>query len=146
MKIFLLFLLTIVVAAAAPHVPSASDNCKLQHFLLAEILEHVKVLEGQDVNKSSWTYVENVITPEHCTLENFCKAGEVLSAYKAEELGLNDKDWLLPRSLVAYTRNTHCNVSSSLDRVEFPQFLENIKLCCQKEYRKTCNQKKHPIA
>lgn len=36
--------------------------------------------------------------------KNFCKAGNILSAYKAEELGLQEKAWLLPRKLVAYTR------------------------------------------
>ncbi|KAK3558339.1 hypothetical protein QTP86_017255 [Hemibagrus guttatus] len=50
--------------------------------------------------------VDNVITSENCTHENFCKAGTVLLKYKAEELGLQDKDWLLPRALVAYTRTS----------------------------------------
>lgn len=61
MKIFLLFLLTIVVVTAATHVPSASDKCKFQHVLLAEILEHVKGMEGKEINKVR--YIRCVVFP-----------------------------------------------------------------------------------
>ncbi|KAG7324447.1 hypothetical protein KOW79_012463 [Hemibagrus wyckioides] len=135
MKIFLLFLLTILVPTATPHVLSKLDKCKDQYILLGEIIEHVNGLKGKQYSQ---IYVDNVITSEHCAYENFCKAGIVLSKYKAEELGLEDKDWLLPRALVAYTRKTICDVKAVTEKVELHQLLHNIKQCAQTEYKNPC--------
>ncbi|KAG7324446.1 hypothetical protein KOW79_012462 [Hemibagrus wyckioides] len=88
--------------------------------------------------KISMIFVDHMITPEHCTLDNFCKAGEVLSKYKAETFGLDEKDWRLPRKLIAYSRKTTCNAKAGDQEVEFPQLLHSIKHCAQKEYRKPC--------
>ncbi|KAF7702339.1 hypothetical protein HF521_001622 [Silurus meridionalis] len=47
---------------------------------------------------------KDVILDFQCTDESFCKAGKVLSAFTAEELGLKKEDWQLPRILAAYNR------------------------------------------
>ncbi|KAK2834237.1 hypothetical protein Q7C36_014938 [Tachysurus vachellii] len=136
MKIFFLFLLSIVVVIATPIVPSRSDKCKDQYIILGEIIEHVNAIKGK---QHLQILVDNVITPENCTHENFCKAGAVLSEYKAKQLSLEEKDWLLPRILVSYTRKTICNVTAMTEKVEIHQLLHNIKQCAQKEYKKQCD-------
>ncbi|KAF5904890.1 4-hydroxythreonine-4-phosphate dehydrogenase [Clarias magur] len=130
MKIFLLLLLAAAAVIAAPH---ASEERKLQHVILREIIESVKDMKDQ---LKAEIFVQNVITTEHCTHKNFCKAGNILSAYKAEDLGLQEKDWLLPRKLVAYTRDINCKDPSSEDRVKLHQLLDNIHQCAQKEFTK----------
>ncbi|KAK3526343.1 hypothetical protein QTP70_024267 [Hemibagrus guttatus] len=101
MKIFLLFLLTAMVVTAAPYL-SKSDESKLQHVILEEIIQSTKDLK--DLLKAD-LFVQKVIISEDCTRPNFCKAGKILGMYRAEELGLKQTDWLLPRKLVAYTRD-----------------------------------------
>ncbi|GAA6094533.1 uncharacterized protein LOC118812701 [Tachysurus ichikawai] len=124
MKIFLLFLLSIVVVIATPIVLSRSDKCKDQYIILGEIIDHVNAIKGK----------------QH---ENFCKAGAVLSEYKAEQLRLEEKDWLLPRILVAYTRKTICNVTAMTEKVKILQLLHNIKQCAQKEFKKQCDEQEY---
>ncbi|KAI5100709.1 hypothetical protein C0J45_9695 [Silurus meridionalis] len=122
MKSFSLLFLGIVLVTGAPHKRSPSEECKLQRTILEEIIEHVKVMK-------------------RFKCDNFRKAGKVLSEYEAEMLGLTEKNWLLPRTLTSYSKNTHCNVKTQItnftDEVEFHQLLENIKLCAQEKYRDT---------
>ncbi|KAF7702337.1 hypothetical protein HF521_001620 [Silurus meridionalis] len=138
MKSFSLLFLGIMLVTGAPHKRSPSEECKLQRTILEEIIEHVKVMKRF---KNSRILVKNVITPANCTCDNFRKAGKVLSEYEAEMLGLTEKNWLLPRTLTSYSKNTHCNVKTQItnftDEVEFHQLLENIKLCAQEKYRDT---------
>ncbi|KAK3526344.1 hypothetical protein QTP70_024266 [Hemibagrus guttatus] len=134
MKIFLLFLLTSGYFCSGSSA-STTEECKVQQVLLKEIIDDVTVIKGL---QTSMIFVDHVLTPEHCTHENFCQAGAVLSEYKAEDLGLGEKDWRLPRKLVAYTRKTTCNVKAMDQKVEFRQLLHNIKQCAQKEYKKPC--------
>ncbi|KAL6473954.1 hypothetical protein MHYP_G00175150 [Metynnis hypsauchen] len=68
--------------------------------------------------------------------DNLCKAGELLKTFKAKDLGLREKDWLLPRQLVAYTRNIQCKKSASDDEVQLPKLLTNIQRCAQMIYGK----------
>ncbi|KAI5626797.1 hypothetical protein C0J50_13295 [Silurus asotus] len=122
MKSFPLLFLGILLVTGAPHTRSPHQECMLQRRILEEIIQHVKVL-----------------TRTGC--DNFHKAGKVLSGYEAKSLGLTEKDWLLPRSLKSYSQNTHCNFKTQManftDEVEFPQLLENIKLCAQEKYKDT---------
>ncbi|KAL6473953.1 hypothetical protein MHYP_G00175140 [Metynnis hypsauchen] len=118
MKTFSLFLLTIMVVTAAPATSRTTDN-----FLLKEIIDVVKHLDKTLNNKMK-------------KLHNFCKAGEVLEKLKAEDLGLQEKQWLLPRKLVAYTRNIQCKKSASDDEVQLPKLLTNIQRCAQMIYGK----------
>ncbi|KAI5100710.1 hypothetical protein C0J45_9696 [Silurus meridionalis] len=117
MKIISLLFLNLVVVIAAPHA-SASDEHKLQRVILEEIIHSVK--DVKDILKA-----ENM---------NFCKAGNLLSVFKAEMLGLKENDWLLPRKLVAYTRKIHCQEPASGDLITLHQLLDNIHQCAQKEY------------
>ncbi|KAF7702340.1 hypothetical protein HF521_001623 [Silurus meridionalis] len=130
MKIISLLFLNLVVVIAAPHA-SASDEHKLQRVILEEIIHSVK--DVKDILKAE-IFVHKVISTEHCTNMNFCKAGNLLSVFKAEMLGLKENDWLLPRKLVAYTRKIHCQEPASGDLITLHQLLDNIHQCAQKEY------------
>ncbi|KAK2834238.1 hypothetical protein Q7C36_014939 [Tachysurus vachellii] len=132
MKIFLLVLL--ISGYFCRGAESQAEECKIQSVLLKEIIEDVTEMK----EKQGSLLVDNVITPKHCTLQNFCKAAAVLSKYKAEQLGLKEKEWRLPRTLIAYTRKTTCKVSPMAEQVEFHQLLLNIKHCAQKEFRDPC--------
>ncbi|KAF5904891.1 Uncharacterized protein DAT39_005369 [Clarias magur] len=111
MKIFLLSFLTFMVVNAAHD----AYESKLQKLVLREIIDSIKVMKD---SLATEIYVQKVITTDHCTPKNFCRAGNILSAYKAQELGLKEKDWLLPRQLVAYTRDIYCKVPTSEDQLE----------------------------
>ncbi|GAA6076651.1 uncharacterized protein LOC118812701, partial [Tachysurus ichikawai] len=90
MKIFLLVLLIsgyFCKGSSAGFTVSRAEECKIQSVLLKEIIEDVVWMLGM-INQ----------------LQNFCKAAAVLSEYKAEQLGLKEKDWRLPRTLLSYTR------------------------------------------
>ncbi|KAL7858502.1 hypothetical protein AOLI_G00186040 [Acnodon oligacanthus] len=131
MKTYLLFLLTIAAVTAAPATPVTSGKQKLQSVILKEIIENVKHLDAiLDMTKKKM-FVQQVIKPGHCTPQNVCKAGEVLEKLKAEDLGLQEKNWLLPRKLVALTRNIQCKNSASDHDIELHQLLSNIQHCAQ---------------
>ncbi|KAL7868266.1 hypothetical protein SRHO_G00096500 [Serrasalmus rhombeus] len=136
MKTFSLFLLTIVAVTAAPPTPSPSDEQRVQRVILKEIMQSVKYLNASLNNTVKKIFVQEAITTRHCTLENFCKAGKALEKLKAEDLGLPEKDWLLPRSLVAYTRNIQCKYPESQRRAELQDILHHIKNCAQMTYAK----------
>ncbi|KAL6473955.1 hypothetical protein MHYP_G00175160 [Metynnis hypsauchen] len=123
MKTFSLFLLTIVAVTAAFPTPSPLDEHRVQRVILKEIMQSVKYLNAS---------LNNTVKK----LENFCKAGKVLEKLKAEDLGLEAKDWLLPRSLVAYTRNIQCKYPESQRRAELQDLLHHIKDCAQMTYAK----------
>lgn len=53
MKIFLLFLLTILVVTAEYHVPAALEKCDLQRILLKEIIDDVKGMRVKKVKTYS---------------------------------------------------------------------------------------------
>ncbi|KAL6473952.1 hypothetical protein MHYP_G00175130 [Metynnis hypsauchen] len=131
MKTYLLFLLTIVVGTAAPVTPVTSGKQKLKSVILKEIIENVKHLDSILNMTKKKMFVQQVIKPGNCTLHNFCKAGEVLEKLKAEDLCIQEKDWLLPRKLVALTRNFQCKNSSSDHDIELHQLLRNIQHCAQ---------------
>ncbi|KAG7324448.1 hypothetical protein KOW79_012464 [Hemibagrus wyckioides] len=133
MKIFLPFLLNAIAVTAVPYL-SKSDESKLQHVILEEIIQSTKDLK--DTLKAD-LFVPKVIINEDCTRPNFCKAGKILGMYRAEELGLKQKDWLLPRKLVAYTRDLNCKDPESEDQVQLRQLLDNIHQCAQKEFMKS---------
>ncbi|KAG9281227.1 hypothetical protein AMEX_G4016 [Astyanax mexicanus] len=136
MKTFSLLLVIIVVSTTALSAPT--EKHKLQSVILKEILDNVRQLNATFNIKTKTIMVQEVITTKNCSLEYFCKAGNVLGSLKAEALGIKEQVWLLPRLLVAYTRNIQCenpapdHSPSSPASVELQHLLKNIRQCAQK--------------
>ncbi|XP_036433708.1 uncharacterized protein LOC118812701 [Colossoma macropomum] len=134
MKTYSLFLMSIMVVTADPATP-----LRINKVILKEILGNVHRLNRTLNDRVKKISVQAVISDRHCTPQNLCKAGKVLEKLKAEDLGLQEKDWPLPRNLVALTRNIQCKNSASDDKVQLHQLLFNIKHCTQKMYAKPLN-------
>ncbi|KAI4882376.1 hypothetical protein NFI96_033734 [Prochilodus magdalenae] len=134
MKTFTLFLLSFVVVTAMPTTPSSSDEQRLQSLILKEIIESVKDLDDILNDTVKKTFVQEVITDRHCNVQSICKAGKALETFKAGDLGIQEKQWLLPRRLVAYSRSIQCKEPTSHQSIELQRLLHNIKECAQKMY------------
>ncbi|KAG9281225.1 hypothetical protein AMEX_G4014 [Astyanax mexicanus] len=63
-------------------------------------------------------------TRGHCTEENFYTAAMVLRQLRAETLGIEEKDWQLPRLLMAYARYPEPD-----RQIQLMDLLRNIKYC-----------------
>ncbi|KAG9281226.1 hypothetical protein AMEX_G4015 [Astyanax mexicanus] len=136
MKTLALVLLFIAAdATAAPTTTTASEK-NLQHVILKEIIHSVKHLNSTLEDKVKKMMVLQAVTHGHCTHENLCKAATVLQELSAETLGLEEKNWLLPRQLVAYTRNIQCKSPAPDHQIQLQDLLQNIHYCAQKMFTK----------
>ncbi|TTE22038.1 GDNF family receptor alpha-4 [Bagarius yarrelli] len=94
------------------------------HILQEEI--HVNMFE--DLNSMAKKKVQNVFINENCTCEELCKAGNVLLAYNASDLGLMHWKWQLPRMLLSVSKvnctkpdttgHSHQSLRQTLDKIE----------------------------
>ncbi|KAL6473959.1 hypothetical protein MHYP_G00175200 [Metynnis hypsauchen] len=94
MKTSLLFLLTISMVYSA-------KGKSTQQTILKEIMAHV---DGICTEKAHELWIEDVVTPRKCTRMTLCTAAKALEKFKAEDLGLQEAEWKLPRLLYAFTQ------------------------------------------
>ncbi|XP_076860659.1 uncharacterized protein LOC143513838 [Brachyhypopomus gauderio] len=134
MKTLLLLFVTVIVVTALPTYKQLEDDRKAQRYILREIIQSVNILEKNILMQK--IVIQEAVTTDHCTTEDFCRAGKVLENVKAQDLGLTDAKWLLPRRLVAYSRNIQCTAPTSNDTVDLHKLMKNIKRCAQIEYSK----------
>ncbi|KAI5100708.1 hypothetical protein C0J45_9694 [Silurus meridionalis] len=98
-------------------------------------MTNVKSLKKNLTEKTLQKKVKNVFMDKLCNSEMLCKAGKVLSAYKASDLGLKSEwYWRLPRHLRAYSKQQNCTDTDEMELVPLHQFLDKIHSCAQKEY------------
>ncbi|KAI5626798.1 hypothetical protein C0J50_13296 [Silurus asotus] len=98
-------------------------------------MTNVISLKNNLTEKTLQKKVKNVFMDKLYNTEMLCKAGKVLSAYQASDLGLkSDREWRLPRQLRAYSKQKNCPDTDEMELVPLYQFLDKILSCAQKEY------------
>ncbi|KAL7858498.1 hypothetical protein AOLI_G00186000 [Acnodon oligacanthus] len=93
-------------------------------------------VDGIHTEKAHKLWIEDAVTPRTCTRMTLCIAAKALEKFTAEDLGLQEAEWKLPRLLFAFTQLQHnCpKPGDDVSLVPLLQQLQAIHSCAKKQF------------
>ncbi|KAL7868262.1 hypothetical protein SRHO_G00096460 [Serrasalmus rhombeus] len=92
-------------------------------------------VDGIRKEKAHELWIEDVVTLRNCTRMTLCTAAKALEKFTAEDLGLQEAEWKLPRLLFAFTQLQHnCPKPGDVSSVPLSQLLQAIHSCAKKQF------------